>query len=127
DVNGEMHRLSALEGKVVLLDFWISNSHVSLMDNRELLSLYKEYHKKGFEVYQVSLDIDRASWVDAINQQKLPWINVSSLNGVNSVAAQSYLITELPANFLIDKKGEIVGKNLYGGELKKELAKLIKK
>lgn len=127
DVNGNMHKLSALKGKVVLLDFWVSDSHVSLMDNRELLPIYKEYHKKGFEIYQVSLDIDKESWVNAINQQNLPWINVSSLNGVNSVAAQSYLITELPANFLINRKGEIVGKNLYGEELKKELIKLIKK
>ncbi|MDR1225616.1 MAG: AhpC/TSA family protein [Prevotellaceae bacterium] len=125
DTNGKTHTLSDLKGKVVLLDFWASSSPVSLMDNRELLPIYKEYHPRGFEIFQVSLDTNKDSWIEAVGQQQLPWINVSSQLGPTCPAARSYGVQTLPTNFLINRKGEIAGKNLHGEELKKKIKSLI--
>ncbi len=126
DMQGKMHNLSALKGKVVLLDFWASTNKVSLMDNRELLTVYKEYHKNGFEVFQVSLDEGVAEWEASVMQQALPWISVHCNVNEGCIAAQSYVVQKLPANYLINRKGEIVGKNLYGDELKKKVKELLK-
>ncbi|MDR3365483.1 MAG: AhpC/TSA family protein [Prevotellaceae bacterium] len=125
DAQGNLHLLSALKGKVVLLDFWISTSPLCLMDNRELLPLYGELHKKGFEVFQVSLDDDPAQWQLAVEEHALPWISVSCPAAEGCPAARDYRVEKIPANFLIDRQGKIAGKNLYGEELAKKVKELL--
>jgi len=121
NTKGENVSLKSLSGKVILLDFWVSSSKETTMNNLELLPLYEKYHSKGFEIYQVSLDVSRDNWLGVINNQKLPWINVCDYAGTNTYAARIYNVTKLPANYLISKDGEIVGKNLFGDALEEKL------
>lgn len=114
---GEIVRLSSLKGKVILLDFWASSSQANLLENRELLNVYKQFKSSGFEIYQVSFDVEREPWLAAIESAKLPWINVCELSTDGSSVAGFYNITQIPANYLIDKNFNIVGKNLYGKDL----------
>lgn len=123
--SGDTIRLSSLRGNVILLDFWASWHPGTLMDSRELLDIYKRFKGKGFEVYQVSLDFDREKWVNAIQRAQLPWVNVSELTPDWSRAAASYNVTSLPANYLINKDYDIVGKNIYGKDLEKKLEELL--
>jgi peroxiredoxin len=125
DAQGKVHLLSALKGKVVLLDFWVSTSPLCLMDNRELMPLYKKYHAKGFEVFQVSLDDDPEQWKSAVEEHALPWISVSCPAAEGCIAARDYRIENIPANFLIDRQGKIAGKNLYGDELAKKVKEMM--
>lgn len=125
DTAGETQRLSELDGKVVLLDFWISTRAACLMDNRELMPLYKKYHSKGFEVFQASIDDDLTTWKSAVREHKLPWISVSCNNPEGYTTIQSYCVSDIPANFLIDRQGKIVGKNLYGAALEKKVKELL--
>jgi peroxiredoxin len=122
---GDTIRLSSLRGKVILLDFWASWNQSSLLDNRELLEIYREFKGKGFEVYQVSLDHNREEWVNAIESANLPWINVSELNPKGSYAARIYNVSQLPANYLIGRSQTIEGKNLYGDALRKRLREIL--
>jgi peroxiredoxin len=123
NANGDTIRLSSLKGKVILLDFWASYNQNSLLENRELLEVYKRFKSQGFEIYQVSFDFERESWLGAIQSAKLPWINVSELSREASVAAQNYNVTRIPANYLIDRNFDIVGKDLFG----KDLVEMLKK
>lgn len=125
DRRGKTHKLSALKGKVVLLDFWASTNTLSLMDNRELMAIYKEYGKSGFEVFQISLDENVQQWEASVAEQALPWISLHCNVSEGCSAAQSYVVEKIPANYLINRKGEIVGKNLYGEELKKKIKELL--
>lgn len=122
--SGEIVRLSRLSGKVILLSFWASWDQNSLMDNHELLEIYRQYKGKGFEIYQVSLDTNRDEWINAIESAGLPWINVCELNPKGSSTALLYNVSQIPANYLIDKKFDIIGKNLYGESLKNKLREL---
>ena len=81
---------------------------------------------KGFEIYQVSIDQNRAEWVDAIDQDKLTWINVGDMEEGSALAARVYNIQSVPANYLLDKDGAIVAKNLKGPGLEKAVANLLK-
>jgi len=118
---GDTIKLSRFNGEVILLNFWASWDQTSILDNRELRDIYKQFKNKGFEIYQVSLDSNRNDWVNAIESGSLPWVNVSELNPYGSIIARTFNVTQLPANYLIDRNHTIIGKNLYGDNLRKKL------
>ena len=123
--DGDTIRLSSLKGKVVLLSFWASWDRNSTYLNPFLIELYKRFNSRGFEIYQVSLDYNMESWVRAIEYEELPWINVSDLNYPESVVTGNYNIKSLPANYLINKSGVIVGKNLSIDDLNSRIPDLL--
>ncbi len=127
DTNGKLRRLSDLKGKVVLLDFWASTSSLSLMDNRELIPIYKEYHKGGFEIFQVSIDADSAQWLRSVAQQGLPWISVYCNTQQGCATPLTYGVQKLPANFLVNRRGELVARDVYGEDLKKKVKEFLNK
>jgi len=122
--NGDTIQLSSLKGKYVLLDFWASWCRPCRIENPVLVKNYKKYHEKGFEIYQVSLDKKKDAWLNAIESDKLNWLHVSDLQFWNSSAAQLYKVQAIPANFLLDKNGRIIAKNLRGDALEAKLSEL---
>jgi len=125
DMYGKKIRLSDLRGKVILVDFWSAELGNSNALNAELKELYARYAAKGFEVYQVAVDRSKPLWINAVQEQGLPWISVSELQGQNSLACRLYNVGKLPANFLIDRQGIIVGQDLYGSSLERKLNELL--
>lgn len=126
DIFGKKVRLSSLAGKVILLDFWSAELGNSNVFNAELKDIYGKFAgaETPFEVYQVAIDTSKALWITAVQEQQLPWVSVSDLRGSASNALALYNVQKLPANFLIDKEGNIVAKNIYGKSLEDKLAEL---
>jgi len=123
--DGQTMKLSDLRGKVVLLDFWAAWCRPCRMENPNVVKAYKKYHDKGFEVFSVSLDRDKASWTKAIKDDELIWpYHVSDLKYWQSEAAKIYGVTGIPATFLIGKDGRIIAKNLRGAALENALKEL---
>ena len=125
DMYGNKQSLSSLSGNVVLLQFWSATIGNANAMNADLKETYAKYHEQGFEIYQVAIDTSKALWINAVQEQKLPWISVSDMLGEASPTLGAYNISNLPANFLIDRKGNIIGKNLMGDELEAQIKKLI--
>ena len=121
DKNNTERKLSQLQGKVVLLDFSAYESKQSVEYTFALRDLYNKYHKRGFEIYQISLDRNKLAWEESITN--IPWICVRDENGPNTVWATTYNITSIPTNFLMDKKGNILARSLGFGEMAKEIEK----
>lgn len=125
DMYGNQKSLTALEGNVILLHFWSAAIGNGNAINADLKDIYAKYHDQGFEIYQVGIDTSKAAWINAVQEQKLPWISVSDLQGEASSSLKSYNISKLPANYLIDRKGNIVAKDLTGEKLETEIKKHI--
>jgi peroxiredoxin len=113
--------------KVVLIDFWASWCGPCRKENKNVVKIYDEFRGKGFEIISISLDSDRAKWLEAIEADKLIWHHVSDLGGWKEKTAQEYKVTAVPATFLIDGKGNVIARNLRGEELKKRVEELCSK
>lgn len=126
DIYGKKIRLSSLMGKVVLLDFWSAELGNSNVYNAELKETYRKYAgaPTSFEVYQVAIDTSKPLWITAVQEQQLPWVSVSDLRGRASTSLTLYNVQKLPANFLIDKEGNVVARDIYGSSLEKKLDEL---
>ncbi len=125
DMYGKKQRLSSLEGKVILLDFWSAELGNGNLRNTELKELYENYHSKGFEIYQVGIDTNKALWINSIQEQRLPWISVSDLSGTQSIAVRLYVVEKIPSSFLIDSEGNIAGRDLNLQQLEAKLKQLL--
>lgn len=121
---GDTVTLNSLRGKYVLLDFWASWCRPCRVENPSLVKYYEKYHEKGFEIFQVSLDKKKESWIEAIEKDKLSWIHVSDLQYWNSAPAELYKVQSIPASFLLDKQGKIIATNLRGDALEAKLSEL---
>ncbi|MFD1819588.1 Peroxiredoxin [Pseudarcicella hirudinis] len=126
DTTGKSIRLSSLKGKYVLVDFWASWCGPCRKENPNVVKAYNEYRDKGFEIIGVSLDNKKEAWLKAINADKLTWIHVSDLKGWQNDAAKLYAVSAVPMNFLLDKNGKIIGKNLRSEELHKKLSEVVR-
>ena len=125
DTNGNVVKLSSLRGQYVLVDFWASWCRPCRGESPNLVRAYNKYHDKGFTIYSVSLDNSKSSWLQAIKKDNLgAWTHVSDLKGWQCEAARDYNINSIPSNFLLDKDGKIIAKNLRGSALEKKLAEI---
>ena len=126
DMYGNDVALSSLEGNVVLVDFWSAEVGSSNAFNAELKEIYAKYEAQGFKVYQVSADLSKAVWVTAVQEQRLPWISVCVFKGEASPMLRAYNVRKLPSNFLIDRNGNIIAKDLYSTALEDKLESIFK-
>ncbi|MBE6209461.1 MAG: AhpC/TSA family protein [Rikenellaceae bacterium] len=113
------------KNKATLVYFWRADMPDSATSNAELKAIYEEYKKLGFEVYQISLDTSKPTWVNAVQNQKLPWYSLCDFRGASCPAYNAYNITSLPSNFMIDGEGNMVAKNLFGQELVTQLYEML--
>ena len=123
NVYGKTIPLSALQGKVVLLDFTVFQADFSPSRNLFFRELYHNYAEQGFEIYQVSLDKDEQFWKTGASN--LPWICVRDKNSVQSSYLRTYNVQSIPTYFLIDRNGDIALRDAQVNDLNKEILKLL--
>ena len=114
------------KNKVTLVDFWAAWCRPCRVENPNLVRLYKEYNKEGFNIIGVSLDRTKEQWEQAIIDDNLPWTQVSNLNFWNDPVARRYSIRAIPQSYLLNKDGLVMGKNLRGQDLEARISAMLK-
>ena len=125
DMYGSEVKLSSLSGYVVLVDFWSAELGNSNALNADLKKIYERFESKGFRVYQVSADTSKVAWITAVQEQALPWISVCDYQGKYSPLLRTYNVSKLPSNYLIDREGRIIARDLYSDALENKLASML--
>ena len=104
-----------------MLYFWTAESALCNNINAELKAIYEKYHDQGFEVYQVSADSDIAMWIEAVRQQRIPWISVFGGNSIDVFSV--YNVGQLPLAYLIDRESNMSIAPINMEELERQIKK----
>ena len=97
-----------------LVTFWASWDNISRNRNIDYVRLYNNYKKKtNLSIISVSLDDSKTAWENAVKEDGLgKWENVSDLKRWSSGVVRLYDLNAIPSNMLLDKHGNILGRNL---------------
>ena len=110
------------KNKFTLVDFWASWCGPCRKENPVVKAAYEQFHELGFGVIGVSVDQDEAAWLQAVEEDQLPWTQVRD---VENKVSEDYMIYYIPSNFLFDETGKVVAKGLRGEDLTAKLAEIL--
>jgi len=124
-VDGSQVDLSAMRGKVVLVDFWATWCGPCKAEVPNVVDTYKKFHDKGFEVVGISLDQSKDSLTKYIAENGMTWPQYFDGKGWENSISSGFGINSIPAMWLINKKGYVVttnGRSDLAGQVEKLLA-----
>jgi len=127
DTNGKPLSVANYKGKVVLIDFWATWCGPCVKELPAVQAAYDKHHSKGFEIIGISLDSDRAKLDKFVKEKNMPWQQFFDGQGWKNKLSTQYGVNSIPATYLLDGNGVIIGKNLRGEALEAAVAKALSK
>lgn len=124
DTSGNVNKLSLLDNEYVLVIFWASWCPHCTDMLPKVKNWYEQNRKRDIEVFTISIDTSRISWMNTLREGRYRWINTSNLKGWEGEAARDYNIYATPTMFLLDRERKIVAKPISFYELEQNLLQL---
>lgn len=126
DLDGADVSLSSVleKNKVVFVDFWASWCGPCIAAFPELKELYSDYRANGFEILAVSIDSTMEDWQQATDVHEIPWLNLGQIgddSDADGTVSKTYGAQTIPKGYVLDKKGCIIGKDVFPDRLEEFL------
>ncbi len=127
DIKGKPLSIANYKGKVVMLDFWATWCGPCVAELPNVIKTYQKHHGQGFEIIGISLDSDQQKLETFTKQKQMTWQQYFDGKGWENKLAKKYGVEAIPATFLLDGQGKIIGKDLRGEALEAAVAKALGK
>lgn len=127
DLAGKSLSVGNYKGKVVLIDFWATWCGPCVGELPNVVKTYEKNHDKGFEIIGVSLDQDEQRLRNFTKEKQMTWPQFFDGKGWGNKLAQKYGIQSIPATFLLNSEGKIIGRDLRGEALEQAVTKALAK
>jgi peroxiredoxin len=127
DTAGKPLSIANYKGKVVLIDFWATWCGPCVHELPNVIKAYDAYHSKGFEIIGISLDKDEQKLASFTKDKNMAWRQYFDGLVWQNKLAMKYGINSIPAAFLLDGQGTIIGHDLLGEALDQAIAKALEK
>ncbi|MBK7937265.1 MAG: TlpA family protein disulfide reductase [Lewinellaceae bacterium] len=122
-IDGRKVHLSELNGKYTLLQFWGSWCGPCRAENPALADIYRTYGGPDFEIFSIGIESNPKAWRRAIQQDEMIWpYHAMESQDFKGGASKLFNIKSIPATFLLDPEGTIIGVNLAPEKIKKTLS-----
>jgi peroxiredoxin len=119
--------LQTFKDKYLLLNFEASWCTVCEKDFSDLHRIKKEFPEKKLEIVTIALDKDPEEWEKLVQEEKIDWEQVIDNYGLASEMLSLYNVGTIPNNFLIDKDGAILARDISPDSIKILLHERIKR
>ncbi|MFY7811999.1 MAG: TlpA family protein disulfide reductase, partial [Flavobacterium sp.] len=103
DIDGKLHSLEELKGKIVVLDFWATWCGPCLYEAPYFDQLALKYKNDQVVFLSISIDENKPKWIAKVKSNPSKVQNWIALN-VNEIA-ENYQISGIPRFVVIDKAG----------------------
>lgn len=126
DPDGDPISISDFKDRYLLINFWASWCRYCIEDFPNLQTIYTNYKDRNFEILGISFDRpgQKRAWTEAIKKHKLPWPQMSNLQGMDTDIVHTYGIEGIPYSILLDPSGKIIAKGLRGPRLEAKLKEI---
>ena len=112
DLAGKPLSIANYKGKIVLLDFWATWCGPCVHELPNVIKTYEKHHDKGFEIIGISLDNDEQKLKSFLKEKNMTWQQYFDGKGWGNKLGAKYGVQSIPATYLLDREGKIIGQNL---------------
>jgi len=123
DSDGNDFSLEALQGNIVVLDFWASWCGPCIYELPALMSIVEEFSSEGVRVIGINLDRLESDFRSAVETYEISYLQIHDSN-VGPIG-DLYRIEGIPMTYIIDRDGVVHARGLRGEGLITAIRELI--
>lgn len=130
DREGKVYDLKDMRGAYVVIDFWATWCGDCRREIPGLKALYADYkdvkpQSKDLIWVGFSFDFNREAWTKMLDKEQLPWLQISNMKKTREDPTFSeWKLRWIPAFFVVNPEGVIVGTAITADGLRKVLETL---